>query len=286
MPKYLDKCEFVPFAPAHVGTVNKHHCKHGKDNDKLFITRCDDGYTILAYCHHCDYRGKFDERDTLTVEQIQSFTPVPKDNDKYVMPTNTQMIGTAGTVMAEDWIIKAGVSVEEAWNHGIVWSPWLKRVVIPVYTFGQLSVMQTRRIMFDDKGPKYCNYKNFEGLPFRSFTRDVTKINLILKQVKKVPLRKRVVLVEDALSCIRVGRHLPCVALMGTHLSDVVLAYLIKRGFTEFNVFLDDDNPEVKMKQQDLYRRLRLFGDVHVIHSGGVDPKEMKEHGLRKCLTF
>jgi hypothetical protein len=73
---------------------------------------------------------------------------------------------------------------------------------------------------------------------------------------------------------------------MGTHLSDVMLAYLIKRGFDEFNVFLDDDNTEVRIRQQDLYRRLRVFGKVKVLHTQGIDPKEMPDSDLQTMLDF
>lgn len=273
----LAQDEYVPFAPAHVGTINKHHCKSGRDNDKLFITRCEDGYTILAYCHHCGYAGKHDQKETLTVDQMKSFKPLTSGTgDLYTMPSSIRRIQDCDSAEAKLWINKAGLTSAEAHDHGIVWAAYYNRVVIPVYTFGQLSMMQTRKIMRDDTGPKYCNYKNFEGLPFRSYNRSSSM----------VPLRNRVVLVEDALSCIKVGKHLPCIALMGTHLSDVVLAYLIKRGFDEFNVFLDDDNTEVRIRQQDLYRRLRVFGKVKVLHTQGIDPKEMPHYDLQTMLDF
>ena len=133
--------------------------------------------------------------------------------------------------------------------------------------------------MDGDGGPKYCNYKNFDGLPFRSFNPSVSTHKFASSS------KSSVVIVEDALSCIRVGRHLPCIALMGTHLSDIMLSYLIAKRFKHFIVFLDDDNPEVKWRQQDLHKRLSMFGKVAVAHTDGTDPKEFDEDVLADVIA-
>lgn len=277
MSDYLKGDEYIPFAPAWVGTINKHHCKQGRENDKLFITRCEDGHTILAYCHHCGMKGKHDERGDMTVAQMENFKAVTrKANGKYTLPKNSSAIIHSNTPpQASMWVNTAGVMFCEAEAHGIRWSPFYQRVFIPVMTFGQLSMLQTRRVFNDDGGPKYCNYKNFDGLPFRSY-------NPARPPTALTP--KAVVIVEDALSCIRVGRHFPCIALMGTHLTDVMLAYLLSKEFTQFIVFLDDDNYEVKCRQQDLHNRLCMFNPTTVLHNGGVDPKEMDDAALEDVL--
>ena len=278
---YMAVDEYVPYAPAHVGTVSKHHCKSGVGNDRLYITRCEDGYTILAYCHHCGKKGKHNQKDGMTIEQMKAFKPVEKSRSgKYTMPSATLLQCNSKTpVVAQQWVRKARVTLEEADAHGMRWSKEHDRVIIPVTTFGQLSMIQSRRIMDEDSGPKYCNYKNFDGLPFRSFHPSLSTHKFVLNS------KASVVIVEDALSCIRVGRQLPCIALMGTHLSDIMLSYLIAKRFKNFLVFLDDDNPEVKWRQQDLHKRLSMFGKVAVVHTDGTDPKELDEDDLELVLA-
>lgn len=58
MPKgKLDLRDWIDHVPEVAGkTVNIYHCKKGKGNDRLYITRNTDG-TAVAYCHHCDQSG-------------------------------------------------------------------------------------------------------------------------------------------------------------------------------------------------------------------------------------
>ena len=277
---WLKSEEFLPFAPAHVGTLSKHHCKAGANNDRLYITRADDGFTVLAYCWHCGKKGKHNEKAHLTVAQMKEFKQVErnKTTNKYQLPTDILDLSSMDVPVAVAiWIDKGWVTLKEARECGMVYSPSLRRVIIPTYTFGKLSQMQTRKLGDGDQGPKYCNYTNFHGLPFRAYS--------ATDRINRVSSTKLIVIVEDALSAIRVGRHLPCMALLGTHLSDIMLAYLVEKGFDNFLVFLDDDNPAVKFRQQDLYKRLSVFGQVLVSHTEGIDPKEMSPEALKAYLA-
>ena len=54
--QWLNPSDYVDMAPESPGTVNIFHCKQGPGNDRLYITRKEDG-NIVAYCHHCGSRG-------------------------------------------------------------------------------------------------------------------------------------------------------------------------------------------------------------------------------------
>ena len=57
MSDRLKRDDFVDSAPNVRGEqVHIHHCKGGKNNDKLYIRRNEDD-SIVAYCHHCNQRG-------------------------------------------------------------------------------------------------------------------------------------------------------------------------------------------------------------------------------------
>ncbi len=271
MSDWLDKKDYVPLAPDHVGTIQVHHCKSGSGNNRLFITRCEDGFTILAFCHHCGKRGKEDTKASATIEDM-TFIPATRTGGVFELPKD--LIKTLGDwpVQADMWIKKAKVTSQEAVNHKITYSPSFRRVIIPSYTFKKLSSYQSRRV-FSGEGPKYATYKNFDGLPFRAFSGASGG-------------KKKMVICEDALSTIRCGRFYPSIALLGTHLSDVVLAYFVEIGVQDFLIFMDDDNIDVKMRQQVLHKRLQTFGQVKVHHSEGVDPKEHNDDALKRILDI
>ena len=59
---WLKKNDFVPYSPTHAGTNQVHHCKTGVDNDRLFVTRLEDGLTVVAFCHHCGAKGYHNDK--------------------------------------------------------------------------------------------------------------------------------------------------------------------------------------------------------------------------------
>jgi hypothetical protein len=267
---WLKKEDFVVYAPEGVGTVQKWHCKEGKGNDRLFITRMDDGHTILAYCHHCGAAGKHNAFHSMTKADMERFKKVPKSSSgMYTLPTDLVSRMSEWPVHASQWLASAYIGQKEANQYRITYSPDLGRVVIPVFTAGRLSMFQTRRVLSSDKGPKYLTYKNFDGLPFRVFGGTD---------------KSRLIIVEDALSCIRCGEWYPSIALMGTHLTDVMLAMLVKTDIPKFIIYLDDDNLEVREQQLRVKRRLETFGQVVVVHADGIDPKCRTRSNLRDIL--
>ena len=72
--------------------------------------------------------------------------------------------------------------------------------------------------------------------------------------------------------------------LLSTNIRDIHLNSLISKGFNRFTVFLDDDNLTVKKQTLKIKKTLNKLGPTTVIHSGGIDPKEMSDEQLKEIL--
>jgi len=280
---WLQHKEYVPYAPEDIGTVNKHHCKDGKDNDKLFITRCEDGYTILAYCHHCGKRGRFNTLKHSTIQQIKSIAKLNKHGIKsskgfrhssgYRLPTDYQQDYREWGRGAYVWLKRYGITDEEISRNRIGYSETYGRVVLPSFGAKELDFMVMRRVnSLDTDSPKYLTYSNVEHVMY------------IPQGLLPGGVTNSVVLTEDILSAIKVARYIPSIALLGTVINIRALEY-VANNYNNVIVFMDDDNLQVKKKQLDIKNRLEPFVKaVIIIHSNGVDPKEMSDDKLKEVL--
>jgi hypothetical protein len=90
--------------------------------------------------------------------------------------------------------------------------------------------------------------------------------------------------VEDILSCYRVHEAgFDAIALMGTEIKDGVVAAVQEGRYKEAVVFLDADNPTVRMKARRIAKRL-AFTSTRVLETGK-DPKRHTEEQLKCLLT-
>jgi len=282
---WLQHKEYVPYAPEEVGTVHKHHCKDGKDNDKLFITRCEDGYTILAYCHHCGKRGRFDSLKHSTIQQIKSIAIYGKSCSKisatgrprikYKLPKDYERDYKKWGSGAYVWLRRYGITDEEIKSNNIGYSELYGRVILPMFGKKGIDFVVMRRVnSMDNDSPKYLTFSNVEHPLY--ITQSATALGA---------LTDTVVLTEDILSAIKVARYVPSIALLGTSINERTLEYVSR--YNNVIIFMDDDNQQVRNSQLRIKNRLEPFVDSStIIHSGGIDPKEMSDKKLKEILGY
>lgn len=286
MSKYLRYEEFVPYASDKVDVeVHIHHCKSGKDNDRLYIRRTNDG-RIVAKCHHCNQSGSYRTNIPKTFEAVRQKYRA----DKRAQQNNTGMSGSrpdyrgsttevrlprdceqytnrvAWTAQARHWLSQYGLTSSEIVRAGISYSPYTNRIYFPVYYAKELSGYLSRGL--DKDSPKWlAKYKQRSAF-------------FVLYST--APSSNRCVIVEDIVSGILCSRYDNTYVALGTYLSEEGLSRL--KDYTEFLVFLDDDNPQVKMNQLKMKKQLELFGTVQIVHAG-TDPKKLKESELCRVLA-
>ena len=139
-------------------------------------------------------------------------------------------------------------------------------MLIPIQFGGEYQGYTARRI--GTEGPKYIA---------RSKDRDKF---IFTAEPRESP---SVVIVEDILSAIKLASYgYNAIALQGVNVNTTLLNY-ITNNYTEYFIWLDNDNPIVKKQQLLIRNRLSLFGLATVIRTDD-DPKTYTKKEVDQCL--
>lgn len=250
--------------------VNVHHCKEGRGNDRLYIKRTRNGWVFN--CFHCGESGGIMEggaKGSLPNPSIRPSRGHDTHTDGKKLPRDVTGVWSDFSIEARVWLGRY-LSIQEVKDNGILFSPSLQRVVLPVYHDGSLVGYQTRRLLDRDTYPKY--------LTFTSSPDDYW-----FHVHPHAGGGDCVVLVEDMLSAIKCSRYMSSAALFGVSIKDSLLARLV-RHHSKFLIFLDYDNVQVKAAARKLKKRLDIFGECGIIDLG-TDPKDCDDETLRRLLV-
>jgi hypothetical protein len=243
--------------------VNVNHvgCPAGADRKRRLYVRKRDG-KLLMFCHHCQGKGAKGGAK----RHIRDRVPVLSHWKLALPPDYTGSLDPAGRA----WLNKYGIGLSEQLKFKIGWSPSRGRVILPIYQDGELVAYQARRVLPYDTGPKYLTDKR----------RDVTHPTFLRTDRGGNTL----VLTEDILSAIVVGRVVDAAALLGVGLDSSRLYRLLDKGYTRFVVVMDDDNAEVRKQQRAMQRLIGQYADVKVVKGHETDPKEWTEQQIQEAI--
>lgn len=190
---------------------------------------------------------------------------------------------------AAAWLLRAGIPLRIAKYYSIQYSPKLDRVVLPVYRKGMLAAYTMRSVK--DK-PKYIERQVDEAVIF------VSDPALILDEGQDTDYGLDIVITEDILSAIRVGRILASAALLGTAVGDAKVGALLEtpviaeavakcRGKDvrpRIGIWLDADKAG-RIAARRLARRLELLGHSALRIKTDKDPKRYSNREIRSILN-
>jgi len=248
--------------------VNMNHvgCPAGADKKQRLYVKRKNGL-LLGFCHNCQQKGAKGTGQKSHIRRpsgnvVEWRITLPDDLIVNDLPPHAAV-----------WLGKYGVTQAEREHYQIGWSASLGRVVLPVFNKdGMLVAYQTRKVMPHDDGPKYLTAR-----------RPDVKHPMFLGTINNPS--STVVLTEDILSAIIVGREANAVSLLGVYLSDANVYDLLSMGFKRFVIILDDDNPAVKQEQRKLQRKLCQFGEVKLITGHATDPKEWTRAQVQEAIA-
>lgn len=168
------------------------------------------------------------------------------------------------------WFLQYGIAPELIYDYGIGWSDYFNRIVMPVYNHkNELTSVQMRAV---DAGqePKYLNLSQ-KGDNRSMFYSEHTR-----------KLKRSIVVTEDILSAIKVGRICNAVAILSSHIGDL-RALSLAFQYNKIYVWLDPDKAG-RVGAFDAAKQLSLSGcaDVRIIKSVS-DPKK---HTLADITTY
>lgn len=252
-----------------IGTHTKFACVNQCGSDRsMIVNHSHKEYS--AYCFRCGKIG-YQNKGYQTLQQLEKIRELDKLARSAVtrveLPHDTIFDFELFSAEARFWLLSASISGVLCKKHGIGYSPRLQRVVLPVYnSTGGLSFFQLRRIV--GNGPKYISPSVDRSAILFVVTPDGSSLD-------------EIVVVEDILSAIRVGEHIPTASLLGTSISTQQAAFLSK--YKRVITWTDPDSAGIK-GATDVRRIMSLTSDVRNITSE-LDPKLMSNDDIKEKLN-
>jgi len=243
-----------------------HDCGGGRT---LVVSNKADGWA--AFCFRCDDHGWVPKPTPSLAERIAR-RKAQAHQDASIgasvllpEPINTN-VGTWPPAAAA-WLYRAGIGKPEIAQLGAYWHATSGRVVLPVVQDGELVYWQARDPDWTraSKRPKYINPP-------------IDKSALVATYGHG----PGIVLTEDILSAFRVGQMTEAWALLGTNLTDAVLARLLERR-APVAVWMDPDTAGQR-SARDTTRRLALCGVPARCIQSVRDPKLLSRRELSLAL--
>lgn len=205
--------------------VRFNHEECGDTRSRLYIKNTGKG--LLYHCHNCSFSG-YQPHGTLSPQQTLSLlkqeVPNEKINKPYLdYPSDfTSEIPELGLI----WLYKYGLTDEEIKHHGFGGYSNMSRLFIPIFNISKkLIYYQGRYLGLDKPKIKYLNVRS--------------NVKLIYKEVLNATSND-IVLVEDVVSAIKVGRVATSWALLGSYIPlELILRLMDTDG--QVYVWLDPD---------------------------------------------
>lgn len=217
--------------------------KLGRDRSGDNLVRYDDGH---AFCFSCGHREwptsvslKYLHRKTNP--SVDPITPIEDILGELTYNYQPE---------AKAWLDKYGITELECVRNQIQWSPEKKVLVIPVidHKTGEHLAYNCRYFGNDPKHPKYIN----------EYPEGKAKAQRLALKSPERPQLPVLVLVEDLVSAIKVGRVSPALALLGTHISPWLYTACIRFCLDHslaILIWLDPDKKQKSVQYSRVFRQ-------------------------------
>jgi hypothetical protein len=249
--------------------IDHSDCPSGQDTrGRLYIKRKHDG-TLLAYCHNCgDYGVHSSRGKTKAIRDLLIEHEAAQRNGagELVLPPDIIVNPDAWPLEAQAWVYKYGITRDEIIDNELCYSPSWDRVILPVYGDGKLLYWQGRAVR-KDQDPKYVSAKAHPKV-------------MAWQLAPGKRTCDKIIIVEDRLSSIKVGRYVDSVALLGTS-PDIDCLTERLQMYKKVGIILDPDQAGFR-KGTELAARLSLVFRGRVMHYSSFlqQPKEMDDMTL------
>lgn len=269
----LPQSEWEHLVPESIGSVRVNHRSDrcSGDSDSMIVERRKNG-DLACHCFRCGGRG--------FVRGVTYYTPPKAPDDPHVKGISVGTVTVPGDCHSEwkgwpievrRWLMEAGITESVLIGREWLWSDSKECLYIPVWqedrtTTGHKVVGYVQRF-FNPKSylTRTNDKENFYGYYVHSATDDT------------------IVLVEDVLSAIRCSEVCDALALLGVAIKPTAITKLLTSGYKRAIIFLDGDNPQVKMAARAIAKRL-FFLEVQIIETGR-DPKHYSLEELKELLV-
>lgn len=169
------------------------------------------------------------------------------------------------------WLYKYGIEDEEIKSFGIAYSERYKRLILPVFNDTKLVYWQGRNLFKATKdNPKYLNIRQ-SGAKNVFFKRCCERHSDIFSNT--------LVVVEDIISAIKVGRYFNSLALLGSYFPIDILNEF--KDYDTIIIYLDSDKWKTSIKAAKHFNQ--ITGKRFIVRYHEHDPKELSDEEI---ITF
>lgn len=267
----LRQSEWLPLAPEKPARIRVNHqspdCDGGRDS--MIIERRRDG-TANAYCFRCGRSGWHCPTRYFKLPEA-SASGSGRGGDvactaasKLLPPKDATGEWGRFPRVAKEWLLKGGLTSVRCAEQGVLWSESKEKLWLPVKQHSKTTT-----------GSKLAGYVERGFNPKSYITRTDDKANFFGYYICDTPSvinNTKIVLVEDVVSALKCSQVVDSVAILGVHPKESAISCILNGGYKEAYIFLDADNPTVRMKAREIPKRLP-FIKCHIIETG-LDPKE------------
>jgi hypothetical protein len=257
MTNWIKLEEFSDHFPTE-GSVNIHHCKTGLHNDRLYLTRTEDG-NVIGYCFHCGGKGVY----TPSACDRRALKPGPKQDP-------TDPFKAWDVPVLDEWYTSNRWHTPDFGKIPLDIRRWWFLAGLYISEYKDLGVK-----LLDGKMPAIplCeDNKEVTGLALRTFDKALPKW-ILLGSKSQAPFTVKtnpqiLILTEDYLSAVRCSRLGSALPLMGTNLSTENFKQITnwyKETGGKVVVWLDNDSEAVVHKAKQIYDRLTLLVKCDII---------------------
>lgn len=290
--QWLKDHEFVPFATVNPGTANTYHCKTGRNNDRLYVTRKENG-DIVAHCFHCSARGyhpvagsrKVSGKASAHIHNNVDGTGTTSGNYGVIegATLDIQSIGKAWNLLpgfdfvnewprwAKKWWLESGLTIPEQERWRVRYDSVRGTVDCQITNRGTLVGLSRRTCVDGSDTAKYITVgSNISG---------ALNVTMPAPPVK-------LVLVEDYRSAVKLSRHGLVIPLFSSNISTgqvAVVLEIIAAWSPHILVWLDNDNSLVVANALEIQKRLLPHATCDIITVEG-NPRDRTDLAIKELL--
>lgn len=230
----------------------------GKDTRGDNLAIYPDGHGHCYGCHWHKFPSQFvSVKNMIQVEETKETVVLPDDATDSI------------DAVALAWLSKYGIELKEVIANKMLWSPRTKMLIFPIYT----ETKEARLLGWQGRSfSDVYNRKYFNVGPFNDFFH---LINLYEGKGDDV------VVVEDILSAIKVGRQKSTLPLFGSYLTTIQMKRL-KNVTEELTFWLDEDKAQTATA---LARAASQLGFTVRVVVTKLDPKEYTNEEIADTLN-
>lgn len=259
-------------APGKSKSLSVQYCKYSGQKEEY---QGMSGY--LYHCFRCGMKGFRVEGESTPEDIISNKRSRSAMDVSYATKNDLQLPADFSNELPEQawlWLNKYGITAEEAHAYNFGYSYFYDRLIMPVYENGSNSKLiywQGRNLgKVTPEKPKYINAKQERSDIFFRVEQEGIEAN-----------KSKVILVEDVVSAIKIGRQFNCIALLTTSMPNEFIQDLARSGRAVI-IWLDYD------------KRAKMVRDVLKLQSFGIkarrvltvkDPKAYSDEEIKEILN-